>query len=68
MIGLDAQVLEALLHRDANGAAAAPQADEEIGVEIRRSNIGRELEGIPEQIIGSDEAFGHCCCSRPAVG
>ena len=67
MVGFDTQIIESLLNRDADSAAAAPEPDEKIGLKPRCADTGRELEGIPEEIVGANESFFHCF-SEPAVG
>ena len=59
MVRRRAEVLEAFLDRDADGAAAAPQADEEVRPESGPVYVGRELKRIPQQVVGLDESFLH---------
>ena len=55
MVRLDAEIVEPFLYRDADGAAAAPQADQEIRLETRVVDIGCQLEGVSQQVVGTDE-------------
>ena len=66
VVGLDAQEFKALLYGDADGTAAAPEADDEIGTKVRSRDIRGKLKRIPEQVVRGDEALFHCF-SRPAV-
>ena len=54
-----AEVFEAFLDRDADGAAAAPQSDEKVRLEPGLVYVGGELKRIPQQIVGLDESFLH---------
>ena len=60
VVGLDTEVVEALLHRDADGAAAAPQPDEEIGPETGLVNIRCQLEGILQEVVRGNKSLIHC--------
>jgi hypothetical protein len=66
VISFDTEKVEAFLHSNADGTAAAPQTDEEIGMKPRFGNVGGELKGVSEEVIRGDESFGHCF-SGPAV-
>ena len=59
VVGFDAKMLEALLHRNADGAAAAPQADQEVRPESGFDDIGGELKRICEQVVGGDDTVFH---------
>jgi hypothetical protein len=60
MVGVDAQELEAFLHRNAHSAAATPQTNEKIGLETGVGNSCGELEGISQEVVRGDESFCHC--------
>ena len=55
MVRGDTEEFEAFLHRDADGAAAAPETDQEVGPEPRLRDVGGELEGVLQQAVSLDE-------------
>ena len=63
MVRRHAEVVQPFLHGDADGAAAAPQSDEEIRFEIRLEDICGQLKRIPKEVVSGDESLIHYCCT-----
>ena len=59
MIRLDAEIVQALLHRNAHSAAAAPEADEKVRAKAVFEDVRGELEGIAKQVVRGDDALFH---------
>ena len=57
MVGFSAEVFEPFLNSDTDGAATAPQTDQEVGLKAGLINIGGELKGISQKIVGVDKSF-----------
>jgi len=64
VIGIDAEILQAFLHVDADGGAAAPDTDDKIGAKSAAVNLPREAIGILEQLLLFDKAFVIQYCAR----
>jgi hypothetical protein len=60
MVSLDAEVIQALLHCNADGAAATPETDQEIRMKSRITNLRCESKRVDQQIVRGDEFSLHC--------
>ena len=59
MVHLDAEVLQRFLDSDANGTAATPDANQDVGPKTLVVNLCRQPKRIEQQRVGSNESLVH---------